>query len=92
MPKCADHQVVAEVVAQAYGRCSYGTATTFCRMYRLLLGLSCFSDHAVFSATKHLFPVEHESYQKAVAAGEMLPLIIGRHAGRFQIAFTPELN
>lgn len=87
-----DMQIVGEVVGAEFVRSPRGSAETFLKMHRLLAGLSGLSEMEVFTAAARIFPAEHAAYLSAVEAGEIAPLIVGPHAGRFKISFDPELN
>ena len=92
MDNQVDMQIVGEVVGEKFAHAEKGTAKTFLEMYRLLLGLSALPEMEVFTAAKGIFPAEYAAYQSAVEAGQVAPLIVGPHAGRFKISFRPELN
>jgi len=87
-----DFQILGEVVGSEFVRCTPGVAQTFLRMFELLRGLSTLPESQCFTAAQRIFPAEHAAYQTAVASGEISPLIVGKHAGRFTVTFRPELN
>ena len=91
MEKQPDMQLVGEVIGSEYVRSPQGSADTFLKMHRLLLGLSALSEQECFTAAQRIFPQEFAAYEKAVAVGQVAPLILGKHAGRFSVIF-PELN
>ena len=87
MEKQVDMQLLGQLIAGEYVRCTPAVAQTFIRMFELLRGLSTLPERQCYSAAKRIFPSEFAAYQSAVEAGEIPPLLFGNHAGRFSLRF-----
>ena len=91
MEKQVDMQLLGQLIAGEYVRCTPAVAQTFIRMFELLRGLSTLPERQCYSAAKRIFPSEFAAYQSAVEAGEIAPLVCGPYSNRFAVTF-PELN
>ena len=79
-------EILGEIVSDQYARLTHGSAETYVKLVLLMAGLGLTETQA-FTVAKNVFKVEHAAYEAAVLTGELDPLIIGPHAGRFKMNF-----
>ena len=85
-----DPEILGEIVSDQYARLKHGSAETYAKLFRLMVGLGLTETQA-FTVVKNVFKTEHAAYETAVESGTLPPILHGPYANRFKVTF-PELN